>query len=79
MAKLTPDILDAIVEAFDRAGGVDYLTELALRDPPTFCQLLGKVVQSEIRATISIETSTIILGEAMVAAERRLISLDHEQ
>jgi hypothetical protein len=72
MAKrlLTPEIKDGILEAFDLAGGVDYLVELAHRDPPTFCMLLGKIVPSEINAEIT-NSGAINLGDAMTEAEAR--------
>ena len=79
MAKLTPEILDDIVSAFGQAGGVDYLTELALRDPPIFCLLLGKVVQSEIKAEISVSANQINLGEEMAKASARLAKSDNEK
>ena len=76
MAKLTPEILDGIGAAFEQAGGVDYLTELAMRDPPTFCLLLGKLLQAEVKATQPDTTNTLNLGEAMATAEARLTQLD---
>ena len=46
MAKnyLTAEIKAAIIEAFEQAGGVEYLVEIAKRDPPTFCRLLAKLM-----------------------------------
>ena len=79
VAKLTPEILDEIAAAFDRVGGEDYLKELAMRDPPTFCLLLGKVLQAEVNAARPDTTNTLNLGKAMVAAEHQLARLDHEQ
>jgi hypothetical protein len=46
--KLTTDVRNAINEAFDRAGGIDYLVNLATSDPRTFCTLLGKIVPTQI-------------------------------
>ena len=79
VAKLTPEILDGIVASFEQAGGVDYLKELAMRDPPTFCLLLGKVLQAEVNAARPDKTNTLNLGKAMAAAEHQLAKLDHEQ
>ena len=79
MAKLTPEILDDIGAAFEQAGGVDYLTELAMRDPPTFCLLLGKLLQAEIKAAQPEKPNTINLGKEMAAAEARLVQLDVKQ
>jgi len=66
MAKLTPEILDGIEAAFEQVGGVDYLTEVALRDPQTFCLLLGRVLQAEIKAAQPDTINKLNLGEAMV-------------
>ena len=79
MAKLTPDILDGIGAAFEQAGGVDYLTELAMRDPPTFCLLLGKLLQVEVKAAQPDKPNTLNLGKAMAIAEARLTQPDGKQ
>ena len=79
MAKLTPDILDGIGAAFEQAGGVDYLTEIALRDPPIFFLLLGKLLQAEVKAAQPDTTNTLNLGKAMATAETRLAKLVSDQ
>ena len=76
MAKLTPEILDEIVASFHRVGGEAYLDELAMRDPPTFCLLLGKVLQAEVKAAKPDKPNTLNLGHAMATAEARLAQLD---
>ena len=76
MAKLTPEILDEIVASFHRVSGEAYLDELAMRDPPTFCLLLGKLLQAEVKATQPDTTNTLNLGVAMATAEARLTQLD---
>ena len=40
----TQDMKSAILEAFERAGGADYLTMLAADEPRTFVTLLAKVL-----------------------------------
>jgi len=45
--KTTRDMKSAIMEAFERAGGVDYLYMLANDEPRTFATLLAKVMPSE--------------------------------
>mgnify|MGYP001213387148 CR=1 FL=1 len=79
MAKLTPEILDEIVASFHRVGGQAYLDELALRDPPTFCLLLGKIIQAEVKAATPVYTNQFNLSEAMATAEARITKLDHDQ
>lgn len=46
--KITRDIKQAIAEAFEKAGGVDYLVKLASEDPRTFCALVGKVIPLQV-------------------------------
>lgn len=50
--KVTKDIREAIKEAFDRAGGVDYLAKVAVEQPQVFCALIGKVIPAEVNANI---------------------------
>ena len=79
MAKLTPEILDGIGAAFEKVGGVDYLTEIALRDPPIFFLLLGKLLQAGVKAAQPDTINTLNLGEAMATAETRLAKLVSDQ
>lgn len=46
--KNTQAIKDAITEAFEKAGGVNYLVALANSDPRTFCALVGKVIPLQV-------------------------------
>lgn len=50
--KTSKAIKEAIVEAFDRAGGVDYLVTLAKEDPRTFCTLVGKVIPLQVDGSL---------------------------
>jgi hypothetical protein len=73
--KLTSKIIDEIVESFDRVGGEAYLDELALRDPPTYCRLIMRVLPS----AVTVETSNEIdLGELMIEADARLAKMKRE-
>ena len=45
--KTTRDMKAAIMEAFERAGGVHYLHALANDEPRTFATLLAKVMPNE--------------------------------
>ena len=71
MAKLTPDIIDEIIDSFHRVGGADYLDELALRDPPTYCRLIAHVMPKEIMVAAQI-AEPLDLGKAMASANERL-------
>jgi len=46
--KITRDIQAAIVNAFEKAGGENYLLQVAQEDPKTFCALLGKVLPMQV-------------------------------
>ena len=50
--KVASDVREMIHEAFVLAGGVGYLVKQADANPKAFMSLLGKVVPSEIHATI---------------------------
>lgn len=73
--KLTPEIVEGIVEAFHKVGGVDYLVEVARRDPPTFCRLVAKIIPSEINAQIT-QIDQIDIGKAMQVAQDRLTLIE---
>lgn len=46
--KLTVEIKTAILNAFDKAGGEEYLAGVAKNDPRTFCALLGRVLPLQV-------------------------------
>lgn len=46
--KITANIKAAIIEAFDKAGGAEYLLQIAKTDPRTFCALVGKVIPLQV-------------------------------
>lgn len=46
--KITRDVKAAIVEAFEKAGGVEYLVTVAHEKPETFCALLGKIIPLQV-------------------------------
>ena len=43
-------VRDAILRAFDKVGGEDYLAIVARDDPRTFCTLLGRVLPIQLAA-----------------------------
>ena len=51
--KLTVDLRKAIHEAYEKAGGVAYLLQVAQDDPKTFCALLSKTMPKEIVAEVN--------------------------
>lgn len=46
--KIHADVKAGILEAFERAGGPEYLLGIANSDPRTFCGLLGKVLPIQV-------------------------------
>ncbi len=49
--RLTAEVKQAILNAFDNVGGETYLEKLAVEDPRTFCTLLGKILPRDINQT----------------------------
>lgn len=49
--KLTGELRAAIREAFERAGGVEYLVSVAHENPAVFCGLLGRILPMEVQGT----------------------------
>jgi hypothetical protein len=64
--KITADIRQAIMNALDRAGGEDYLLNLAQTDPRVFVTLLAKTVPTnviaDVNATVRHEDALKALG-----------------
>lgn len=46
--KLSTAVKDAIVRAFNEAGGHKYLKTIAATHPAVFCQLVGKIIPLEV-------------------------------
>jgi hypothetical protein len=46
--KITSDVKQAILEAFNALGGVEYLCAVAREDSKAFCALLGKLIPVKV-------------------------------
>ena len=46
--KISASVKEAILKAFDEAGGQSYLAQVARENPAVFCQLLGKVLPMQV-------------------------------
>jgi len=46
--KISRDIKEAILDAFEELGGVDYLVQLGRIEPTSFATLLGKVLPIQV-------------------------------
>ena len=62
--KITKNVREAILQAFEEAGGVVYLRRVAKEDPKTFCTLLGKTMPTVVAGD---EDNPPVLGVAIDA------------
>lgn len=61
--KVTLALKEAILAAFEEAGGVAYLKRVAQRDPRTFCMLLARVLPTEFKAEIDAAATLVVLRD----------------
>lgn len=52
--KITRDIREAILKAFEDAGGAAYLKTVARDNPQVFCALLGKVLPTQVEGSLTV-------------------------
>lgn len=64
--KMTKALKEMILEALDRAGGVDYLLEQAGDNPNAFLTLVGKVLPLQVNGAGGD-------GEHIVEVRRRIV------
>lgn len=57
--KVTLKLKNAILQAFDNVGGMNYLEKVAKDDPRTFCTLLGKVLPAEVKADLTVSRTLV--------------------
>jgi len=70
--KTTKLLKDAILNAFDRAGGEDYLLGVAKADYKTFCTLLGRVLPQQ--HTGANEGPIHVVSETAGSAREKLLA-----
>ncbi len=46
---VTSEVKKALYEAFERAGGQEYLVKIAQEQPAVFCRMLVKLIPSEVK------------------------------
>jgi hypothetical protein len=63
--KVTKELKEMVIEALDRAGGVEYLTKQAKANPTAFLSLVGKLLPRENKPE---DTGRLTLGELVEAA-----------
>lgn len=55
--KFTGALKEMVREALDEAGGVEYLTTQATKNPVAFLTLIGKLLPAEINARVEADLS----------------------
>ena len=65
-------VKNAVYEVFHGLGGKRYLKKIAEENPPLFLSLLAKLLPTEVRAELDVNTHQIDLGALMAAADARL-------
>lgn len=61
--RTTTVVRNAIVDAFDRVGGVDYLEQVARQEPKVFCALLAKVLPKQTADNVPGNVATLTDAE----------------
>jgi hypothetical protein len=59
--KFTKDIKQACLDAFAEGGGKDWLKRQMKTEPRAFMALLGKILPTEIKAEVVMETKTVVI------------------
>ena len=70
--KTTVALKDAIVAAFHKTGGVDYLVWLSKEYPSAYATLLGRVLPTEFDASLTAQVSMTIPQEERLAIAQEL-------
>lgn len=70
--RMTTAIKEAVEQAFDRVGGVDYLVEMAYAEPKAFLTLLGRVLPTKIEADITV--TAVEIEQAIREGRKRVMA-----
>jgi len=70
---------DAVYAVFHEMGGRNYLKKVAKENPPLFLSLLAKLLPTEIKAELGVNTRHFDLGAAMRQAEENCARLNDRQ
>lgn len=69
--KTTATAKEAIMNAFDKLGGEEYLVQVGKQDHKTFCSLLGRVLPKEVSTSINSDLD-LMTNEELEAELARL-------
>lgn len=67
--KATATVKSAVLEAFERLGGADYLEQLGREDPKTFVPMMLKCIPNEVQGKIEHMLPTLVLSQDYVAGQ----------
>ena len=70
--KTTVTLKDAILAAFHKTGGVDYLVWLSKEHPSAYATLLGRVLPTEFDASLTAQVNMTIPQEERLAIAQEL-------
>jgi len=70
--QYSPDLRAMVIEAFHRAGGVDYLVRVAEERPAIFCRLLARLIPRQV---MIVRPAGATLEELLVLAHHRRVEL----
>lgn len=64
--KVTAEVKAAIQAAFEEVGGHTYLVGVARKQPHVFCQLLGKIIPTEVKAELTGRSGRPIISKITI-------------
>ncbi len=70
-AKVRADIKQMILGALDALGGQAYLERQAIENPVAFMSLLGKILPTELKATVRYDIDDVTTAELIAIASGR--------
>jgi len=70
--KTTVTLKDAILAAFHKTGGVDYLVWLSKEHPSAYATLLGRILPTEFDASLTAQVNMTIPQEERLAIAQEL-------
>jgi hypothetical protein len=71
--KMTKDIKEVLLIAFEKAGGCSYLVKQSKENPKAFMALLGRCIPAQVSLDISV---SLDLGKALEDAEKNRARLN---
>jgi len=58
--KLTKDIKEAVIAAFDKAGGIEYLVTQSRENPQAFMSLIGRIIPTQLNGKLDGKLKVIV-------------------